>query len=65
MPTKSSKLPATLNSIKNESGSFSSEREILYKVLFDMKSDLADLKQLTLELIKNEDSSEVKEKNQG
>ena len=65
LPTKTSKLPATLNSIKNESGSFSSEREILYKVLFDMKSDLADLKQLTLELIKNEDSSEVKEKNQG
>ena len=64
LPTKASKLPATLNSIKNESGSFSSEREILYKVLFDMKSDLADLKQLTLELIK-EDSSEVKEKNQG
>ena len=65
LPTKTSKLPATLNSIKNESGSFSSEREILYKVLFDMKSDLTDLKQLTLELIKNEDSSEVKEKNQG
>ena len=65
LPAKTSKLPATLNSIKNESGSFSSEREILYKVLFDMKSDLTDLKQLTLELIKNEDSSEVKEKNQG
>lgn len=65
LPAKTSKLPATLDSIKNESGSFSSEREILYKVLFDMKSDLTDLKQLTLELIKNEDSSEVKEKNQG
>ena len=65
LPAKTSRLPATLNSIKNESGSFSSEREILYKVLFDMKSDLTDLKQLTLELIKNEDSSEVKEKNQG
>ena len=65
LPDKTSRLPATLNSIKNESGSFSSEREILYKVLFDMKSDLTDLKQLTLELIKNEDSSEVKEKNQG
>jgi DNA-binding NtrC family response regulator len=30
-----------------------------------MKSDLTDLKQLTLELIKNDDSTEVKEKNQG
>ena len=27
-----------------------------------MKSDLTDLKQLTLELIKNDDSTEVKEK---
>ena len=29
------------------------EREILYKVLFDMKGDLTDLKQLVLSLIKN------------
>ena len=65
LPNKTSKLPATLDSIKADSGSFSSEREILYKVLFDMKSDLTDLKKLTLELIKNDDSTEVKEKNQG
>ena len=65
LPNKTSKLPAKLNSIKSDSNSFSSEREILYKVLFDMKSDLTDLKQLTLELIKNDDSTEVKEKNQG
>ena len=65
LPNKTSKLPAKLDSIKADSGSFSSEREILYKVLFDMKSDLTDLKQLTLELIKNDDSTEVKEKNQG
>lgn len=39
---------------QNESHSdFSSEREILYKFLFDMKKDLNDLKALTLELIKN------------
>ncbi len=31
------------------------EREILYKLLFDMKSDLTDLKQLVFELIKNND----------
>jgi len=65
LPNKTSKLPAKLDSIKTDSSSFSSEREILYKVLFDMKSDLTDLKQLTLELIKNDDSTEVKEKNQG
>ncbi len=65
LPNKTSKLPAKLDSIKSDSNSFSSEREILYKVLFDMKSDLTDLKQLTLELIKNDDSTEVKEKNRG
>ncbi len=31
------------------------EREILYKVLFDMKSDLNDLKSLIFELIRNND----------
>ncbi len=35
------------------SSDFSSEREIMYKILFDMKSDLHDLKNLTLELMKN------------
>ena len=65
LPNKTSKLPAKVDSPKTDSNSFSSEREILYKVLFDMKSDLSDLKQLTLELIKNDDSTEVKQKNQG
>ncbi|HQV36016.1 MAG TPA: helix-turn-helix domain-containing protein, partial [Flavobacterium sp.] len=41
---------------------FSNEREILYKVLFDMKSDLNDLKKLTLELMQN-GSSKVQEAN--
>ena len=65
LPNKTSKLPAKLDSVKTDSSSFSSEREILYKVLFDMKSDLNDLKQLTLGLIKSDNSTEVKEKNKG
>ena len=65
LPNKISKLPATLDDIKEDNSSFSSEREILYKVLFDMKSDLNDLKKLTLELMKEDSSTEVKEKNQG
>jgi hypothetical protein len=44
-------------------GEFANEREILYKVLFDMKSDLHDLKKLTLELLKN-GASKVQETNQ-
>ena len=65
LPNKISKLPVTLNDIKEDNSSFSSEREILYKVLFDMKSDLNDLKKLTLELMQGESSSDIKEKNQG
>ena len=65
LPNKISKLPATLDDIKEDNSSFSSEREILYKVLFDMKNDLNDLKKLTLELIQGDSSTEVKEKNQG
>ena len=43
------KLPAVFR--KQEEKSFSSEREILYKILFDMKSDMNDLKKLVLEII--------------
>ena len=64
LPNKISKLPATLNDIEEDSSSFSSEREILYKVLFDMKNDLNDLKKLTLELMQGDSSTDVKEKNQ-
>ena len=65
LPKKVSKLPATLDDVKEDSSSFSSEREILYKVLFDMKNDLNDLKKLTLEIMQGDDNNEVKEKNQG
>jgi transcriptional regulator with PAS, ATPase and Fis domain len=52
LPTEGSSLPSVINEKKKESD-FSTERDILYKVLFDMKSDLNDLKKLTLELMKN------------
>ncbi|MCB9202527.1 MAG: sigma-54-dependent Fis family transcriptional regulator [Flavobacteriales bacterium] len=38
---------------RNAETDFSNEREILYKILFDMRKDLNDLKSLTLELINN------------
>ena len=47
------KMPVLYKQNKEESSDFSSEREILYKILFDMKQDLNDVKKLTLELIKN------------
>jgi len=39
---------------KGEGTSGISERELLYKVLFDMKRDMNDLKQLVMELIESE-----------
>ncbi len=50
--TEGSNLPSVIKDRKSESD-FNTEREILYKVLFDMKSDLHDLKKLTLELMQN------------
>ena len=44
------KLPAVIK--KDEDKSFSSEREILYKILFDMKSDMNDLKKLVFDLLR-------------
>lgn len=44
-----SQLPAVFS--KTEENSFSNEREILYKVLFDMKRDMTDLKKLVLDLM--------------
>jgi len=64
LPTSTSNLPAVISSSKSESD-FSSEREILYKVLFDMKADLNDLKKLTMELMKNGNVKDVEKNNEG
>lgn len=56
-------LPAVVPQGRRESD-FSNEREILYKVLFDMKSDLNDLKKLTLELLKHDNSEKVQAENE-
>jgi transcriptional regulator with PAS, ATPase and Fis domain len=44
-----SKLPVVIN--KDYEKAFASEREILYKILFDMKSDMTDLKKLVFDLM--------------
>lgn len=47
-------LPAIFS--KSEETSFSNEREILYKVLFDMKRDMTDLKKLVLDLMDDKET---------
>ena len=62
IPEINKNLPALIDQEKKDK-SFSSEREILYKVLFDMKNDLNDLKKLTLELMENDNLSSFQKKN--
>ncbi len=54
-------LPAVVQkSNSGNSGSdFGSEREIMYKILFDMRNDINDLKSLTSELIKNRGNADL------
>jgi transcriptional regulator with PAS, ATPase and Fis domain len=61
LPVEGTNLPSVIPGKEAESD-FSTERDILYRVLFDMKSDLNDLKKLTLELMKN-GASKVQETN--
>ena len=63
LPKLYENLPALISNKKKESD-FNNEREILYKVLFDMKGDLNDLKKLTLELMQTNNLSEFKKNNE-
>ncbi|WP_425638193.1 sigma-54 interaction domain-containing protein [Algoriphagus yeomjeoni] len=54
LPSDNSRLPMTLpNMSKNNDSSDFSERDLLYKVLFDMKKDMNELKKLVLDSYKN------------
>ena len=63
LPSTNKNLPALISE-KSEKSEFNNEREILYKVLFDMKGDLNDLKKLTLELMQTSNISEFKKNNE-
>ena len=60
LPFFSSTLPALVNE-SDSSSDFSNEREILYKILFDMKKDLNDLKEITSHLKNDDRSVDLKE----
>lgn len=61
LPSEGTNLPSVIG--KKSESDFSSEREILYKILFDMKSDLNDLKKLTLDLMQSGNIKNVQETN--
>ncbi len=63
LPDANQNLPAIISEKKLDSD-FTNEREILYKILFDMRNDITDLKKLTQELIKDEVKNQPEEKTQ-
>ncbi len=62
LPSKGTNLPSVISGEKSKSD-FASEREIMYKILFDMRNDINDLKKLTLDLLKGNDTGKVQEEN--
>lgn len=57
LPDHNGNLPAIVGGKKEND--FSNERDIMYKILFDMRNDINDLKKLTLDLIKNGNIEDV------
>lgn len=51
-PYSNNRLPAVVNTTGN-THEFSNEREILYKLFFDMKKDVTELKRMFLEMLQN------------
>jgi len=61
LPDNTGNLPAIVGGKKEND--FSTERDIMYKILFDMRNDINDLKKLTLDLMKNGNIEDVQEEN--
>jgi transcriptional regulator with PAS, ATPase and Fis domain len=53
LPSEAHNLPAIFGDKALDEKTFASEREILYKILFDMKNDMNDLKRLVRDIIEN------------
>jgi len=60
------RLPALISKEPVSEEAFNTEREILYKVLFDMKSDMTDLKKLVAQIMeKGSLGSDIEQENEG
>ena len=61
LPNNKGNLPAVIGGRKEND--FSTERDIMYKILFDMRNDISDLKKLTFDLMKSGNVEDVQEEN--
>ena len=64
LPNIQRNLPALVGG-KTSNSDFANERDIMYKVLFDMRNDINDLKKLTMDLMQSGNSEKVQEANHG
>lgn len=62
LPNNHKNLPALVKESfgKND---FATERDIMYKILFDLRNDINDLKKLTLDLMQHGNTEKVQEEN--
>ena len=63
LPNNKGNLPAIIGNSTNSNSDFANERDIMYKILFDMRNDINDLKKLTLDILKNDDMDDLQEEN--
>jgi len=59
LPNNRGNLPAVIGG--SSTNDFATERDIMYKILFDMRNDINELKKLTLDLIQTDSSEKVQE----
>ncbi len=62
LPNHQGNLPAIVGGA-GSSNDFATERDIMYKILFDMRNDINDLKKLTLDIMQNGNIEKVQEEN--
>ncbi|MFB0937896.1 MAG: sigma-54 dependent transcriptional regulator [Urechidicola sp.] len=63
LPQQGRNLPSVIANRSSETD-FANERKVMYKVLFDMRSDINDLKKLTQDLMQDGNNVQFQEKNQ-
>ena len=63
LPNNRGNLPAVVGGRTNSESDFANERDIMYKILFDMRNDINDLKKLTLDIMKGGTIDNLNEEN--
>lgn len=63
LPDSTGNLPAVVGGNGSSKSDFSNERDIMYKILFDMRNDINDLKKLTLDILKSGSIEDLQEEN--